>query len=64
MIQPLGFSFNMISRLVHEATFTAASSKVNPAEHAGYGWFTFDKAAEKVASWTNRKVVLKLKPKG
>ena len=37
---------------------------VNPAEHAGYGWFTFDEAAEKVASWTNREVILKLKPKG
>ncbi len=37
---------------------------VNPAEHAGYGWFTFDEAAGKVASWTNREVILKLKPKG
>jgi dATP pyrophosphohydrolase len=37
---------------------------VNPAEHAGYGWFTFDAAAGKVASWTNREVILKLKPKG
>ena len=37
---------------------------VNPAEHAGYGWFTFDEAAGKVASWTNRNVILKLKPKG
>ena len=37
---------------------------VNSAEHAGYGWFTFDEAAGKVASWTNREVILKLKPKG
>ena len=37
---------------------------VNPAEHAGYGWFAFDEAAGKVASWTNREVILKLKPKG
>ncbi len=37
---------------------------VNPAEHAGYGWFTFDEAAGKVASWTNREIILKLKPKG
>lgn len=37
---------------------------VNPAEHAGHGWFTFDEAAGKVASWTNREVILKLKPKG
>ena len=37
---------------------------VNPAEHAGYGWFTFDEAAGKVASWTNREVILKLNPKG
>ena len=37
---------------------------VNPAEHAGYGWFTFDEAMGKVASWTNREVILKLKPKG
>jgi len=37
---------------------------VNPAEHAGYGWFTFDEAMGKVASWTNREVILKLRPKG
>ncbi|MEK9133401.1 MAG: dihydroneopterin triphosphate diphosphatase [Pseudomonadota bacterium] len=37
---------------------------VNPAEHADYGWFIFDEAAGKVASWTNREVILKLKPKG
>ena len=37
---------------------------VNPAEHAGYGWFTFDEAMGKVTSWTNREVILKLKPKG
>ena len=35
----------------------------NPAEHAGYGWFTMDEAAGKVASWTNREVIVKLKPK-
>jgi dATP pyrophosphohydrolase len=33
---------------------------VNPAEHAGYGWFTLDEAAAKVGSWTNREVILKL----
>jgi dATP pyrophosphohydrolase len=37
---------------------------VNPAEHAGHGWFTFDEAAGKVASWTNREVIVKLKPGG
>ena len=37
---------------------------VNPAEHAGYGWFPMDEAVAKVASWTNREVILKLKPKG
>ncbi len=37
---------------------------VNPAEHAEHGWFDFDTAAAKVASWTNREVILKLKPKG
>ena len=36
---------------------------VNPAEHADYGWLTFDAAAGKVASWTNREIILKLKPK-
>jgi dATP pyrophosphohydrolase len=36
---------------------------VNPAEHAGYGWFGFEVAAGKVASWTNREVILKLRPK-
>ena len=37
---------------------------MNPAEHAGHGWFTFDEAAEKVASWTNREVIVTLKPGG
>lgn len=37
---------------------------VNSAEHADYGWFGFEAAAGKVASWTNREVILKLKPKG
>ena len=37
---------------------------VNPAEHADYDWFAFEAAAGKVASWTNREVILKLKPKG
>jgi len=36
----------------------------NPAEHASHGWFTFDEAAVKVASWTNREVIVKLKAKG
>jgi dATP pyrophosphohydrolase len=36
---------------------------VNPVEHVGHGWFTFDEAAEKVASWTNREIIVKLKPK-
>jgi dATP pyrophosphohydrolase len=35
---------------------------VNPAEHAGHAWFTMDEAMAKVASWTNREVILKLKP--
>ena len=37
---------------------------VNPAEHAGHGWFAFDEAAEKVASWTNREVIMTLKTRG
>jgi dATP pyrophosphohydrolase len=37
---------------------------VNSAEHVGHGWFTFDEAAGKVASWTNREVIEKLKPGG
>ena len=37
---------------------------VNPIEHADYGWFAFEAAAVKVASWTNREVILKLRPKG
>jgi dATP pyrophosphohydrolase len=36
----------------------------NPVEHVGHGWFTFDEAAGKVASWTNREVIEKLKPGG
>jgi len=37
---------------------------VNPAEHAAHGWFAFDEAAGKVASWTNREVILTLKTRG
>jgi dATP pyrophosphohydrolase len=37
---------------------------VNSAEHAGYGWFTFDEAMGKVASWTNREVIVKMKAEG
>lgn len=34
---------------------------VAPAEHAGYGWFSFDDAASKVSSWTNREAIWKVK---
>lgn len=34
---------------------------VAPAEHIGYGWFSFDVAAAKVFSWTNREAILKVK---
>ncbi|MEK7206544.1 MAG: dihydroneopterin triphosphate diphosphatase [Pseudomonadota bacterium] len=37
---------------------------VNPAEHDAYGWFPFEEAAEKVFSWTNREVILRLKAQG
>ncbi|MGE5240767.1 MAG: dihydroneopterin triphosphate diphosphatase [Bacteroidota bacterium] len=37
---------------------------VNPAEHARHGWFAFDEAAGKVASWTNREVIMTLKTQG
>jgi dATP pyrophosphohydrolase len=37
---------------------------VNPAEHAAYGWFGFEEAAGKVASWTNREVINLLKTPG
>jgi dATP pyrophosphohydrolase len=33
---------------------------VSPAEHSGYGWFSWDEAAAKVGSWTNREIILKL----
>ena len=33
---------------------------LNPIEHAEYGWFSFDVAAAKVASWTNREIILKI----
>jgi dihydroneopterin triphosphate diphosphatase len=36
---------------------------VNPGEHAGYGWFNFDEAVEKATSWTNREVIVKLRPR-
>ncbi|MDO8705727.1 MAG: dihydroneopterin triphosphate diphosphatase [Sulfuricaulis sp.] len=32
----------------------------NPAEHSAYGWYSFDEAAAKVASWTNRDAILKV----
>lgn len=34
---------------------------VNPAEHTEYGWFDFDAAAAKAASWSNREAILKVK---
>ena len=34
---------------------------LNPAEHAEYGWYSFDDAASKVFSWTNREAILKAK---
>jgi dATP pyrophosphohydrolase len=34
---------------------------VNPAEHAAWGWFDLEAAAARVASWTNREAILKLK---
>jgi len=33
---------------------------IHPAEHVEYGWFDFDVAAAKVASWTNREVIQEL----
>jgi dATP pyrophosphohydrolase len=34
---------------------------LNPAEHTEYGWYSFDEAASKVFSWTNREAILKVK---
>jgi dihydroneopterin triphosphate diphosphatase len=34
---------------------------LNPAEHTEYGWYSFDEAASKVFSWTNREAILKAK---
>jgi len=34
---------------------------INPAEHAQYAWYPFEEAAAKVASWTNREAILKVK---
>jgi len=34
---------------------------LNPAEHTEYGWYSFDEAAPKVFSWTNREAILKAK---
>lgn len=33
----------------------------NPAEHDEYRWYSFDEAAAKVKSWTNREAILKVK---
>jgi dATP pyrophosphohydrolase len=37
---------------------------LNSAEHTEYGWYSFDEAASKVFSWTNREAILNLKAKG
>ncbi|MDH3309908.1 MAG: dihydroneopterin triphosphate diphosphatase [Gammaproteobacteria bacterium] len=34
---------------------------LNSSEHTEYGWYSFDAAAEKAASWSNREAILKLK---
>ena len=34
---------------------------LNFAEHTEYGWYSFDEAASKVFSWTNREAILKAK---
>jgi dATP pyrophosphohydrolase len=34
---------------------------LNSAEHTEYGWYSFDEAASKVFSWTNREAILKAK---
>jgi dATP pyrophosphohydrolase len=34
---------------------------LNPAEHAQYVWYPFKEAVAKVASWTNREAILKVK---
>ena len=33
---------------------------LNSAEHAEYGWYSFDQAAAQATSWTNREAILKL----
>jgi len=34
---------------------------LNSAEHTEFGWYSFAVAAEKVASWSNREAILRLK---
>lgn len=34
---------------------------LNADEHTEYGWYSFDEAASKVFSWTNREAILKLR---
>lgn len=34
---------------------------LNRAEHTEYGWYSFEAAAEKAASWSNREAILRLK---
>lgn len=34
---------------------------LNSTEHTQYGWYSFDEAASKVFSWTNREAILKAK---
>lgn len=33
---------------------------LNPAEHSTSGWFGWQEAAEKVASWSNREIILEI----
>jgi len=40
---------------------TETDITVNPAEHAEWGWFDLGAAAARVASWTNREAILKLR---
>lgn len=40
---------------------TERAITVNPAEHDDYIWDSFDEAAAKVTSWTNREAILKVK---
>jgi dihydroneopterin triphosphate diphosphatase len=55
------YSPNVTENLEHVFAFELPQESdltIRRAEHSEYGWFPFDEALDKVASWTNREAIL------